>query len=56
MNPAANLLKGDRGISRQLENAIELVGEGDVVLGAGRVGRACRSGIRGSPIDGTQDE
>ena len=31
MNPGANLLEGDRGISRQLENAIELVGEGDFV-------------------------
>ena len=31
MNPGANLLEGDRGISPQLENAIELVGEGDFV-------------------------
>src|SRR4029077_88175 len=31
MNPGANLLERDRGISRQLKNAIELVGEGDVV-------------------------
>src|SRR3954469_4384114 len=31
MNPGVNLLEADRGTSPQFENAIELVGEGDVV-------------------------
>src|SRR3982751_6999280 len=31
VNPVANLLEADRGTRPQLENAIELVGEGDVV-------------------------
>src|SRR3954470_14335220 len=31
MNPGVNLLEADRGTSPELENAIKLVGEGDVV-------------------------